>query len=89
MNISLITVKLRGKSTLTIRRNGEAIFPNMCILCMKELVIVFSIVILRLNGNAAFSNMYNLSMKVLLIVVSNVTIRINKKKSSPTYPIYA
>ena len=61
----------------------------MCILCMKELVIVFSIVILRLNGNAAFSNMYNLSMKVLLIVVSNVTIRINKKKSSPTYPIYA
>ena len=46
----------------------------MCNLCMKELIIIVSIVVIRLNANAAFSNMYNLCMKELLIVVNIVTV---------------
>ena len=43
-------------------------------LCMKELLIVVSIVTIRLNEKANFSNICNICMKELFIFVTFVTI---------------
>ena len=48
-------------------------------LCMKDLLIVVSIVIIRLKEKVTFSNMCNHCMKELFMVVIIVTIRPNGK----------